>query len=276
MGCRVVELLLPFANEVVLEKYINVLGEELRPLCSDRFASHVLETLLTNCFKLSLTHDSEEFRSKCKAFTIKLSKFLLNNLEDYVWDTYGNHIIRKVLINLAQIKEQPKEKSKIKEEITQTSENLPEYIEIVKDYGERLISWPQFKDLPYSELTSGLLQILLQALKKVDEDTLTLYLKKLLKECFIVIKEEDESSKKIPEVFMSKAAMMTLETYLEVANIKYYKKIYKKCFINNLGYLSVTRATNFAVQKLITNCEDKEDVSNLLILFKQLLHSFNF
>lgn len=262
VGCRVVEMLLPFANDDALERFINVLGEDLRPLCSDRFASHVLEALLAECCKLSASHESDDFREKCKCFTIKISKFLLNNLEDFIWDTYGNHIIRKVLINLAQITIEEKRNASKKQQLLDEAIYPQDYIDIVKDFGERLITWPQFKDLPYSELTSGLLQILLHALKKVDEELLIKYLKKLLTDSFIAIKEEQEGEEgcKLPEIFMSKSAIMTLETYLEVANIKMYKKLYKKCFENNLLKLATLRATNFAVQKLLTNCTVKEEV----------------
>ncbi|KRT82157.1 hypothetical protein AMK59_3740, partial [Oryctes borbonicus] len=97
VGCRVIEMLLPFANDSIIERYMNAFGEQLRPLCSDRFASHIIEALLKESCKRSLDKNAnDDVREKFKGFTIKISKFLLNNLEDFAWDTYGNHIIRSV------------------------------------------------------------------------------------------------------------------------------------------------------------------------------------
>lgn len=259
-------MLLPFANDASLLHYIEIIGNDLRRLCGDRFASHVVESLITESCKRSLIEDYEsETKSKYKDFTIKVAKFLLNNLEDYIWDTYGNHILRTVIRSLSNL---PKEDdSKNTNNITKkepvTAVVPDEYAELVKDYGERLIAWPQFKDLPYEELTSGFLQIMLKALKEMHPKLLKKYLKKLLDDSFAVQREGDEAEKsgKLPDVFSSKPAMMLLERSLQVASSKLYTQLYCKCFTGNLATLAKTRNTNFAVQKLISNCNEKVEVS---------------
>lgn len=99
IGCRLIETLLPFANDDVIIRYINAFSSDLRPLCSDRFASHVIETLISISCLRSLKN--EDNNVDFKNFTIKISKFILNNLEDYVNDIYGNHLIRTILLKLS-------------------------------------------------------------------------------------------------------------------------------------------------------------------------------
>lgn len=192
-----------------------------------------------------------EVKKACFEFTIKISRFLLNNLEDYMWDTYANHIGRSVISNLSQLDNA--------ESIS--IETIPdEYKEIVKDFGERLILWPQFKDMPTEEITSGFFQVLLRALKRLHPKLLKKYLKKLLDECFVGADAKEENSNKLPIVFMSKPAMMLLETALQVATAKMFTQIYAMCFVGHLVKLATMRSTNFTVQKLLSHCEEKVEV----------------
>lgn len=257
VGCRAIETVLPFANDSTFENFIKVFGSDLRPLCSDQYASYVLQKLVEIACNRSLNEKTEAtFQPMYKEFTIKISRFLLNNLEDYVWDTYGNHIIRTVLksLSLNLLETNPTESC--------DKELTGEYFGIVEEYGERLIMWPQFKDMPYSELTSGLLQVILTALRKVNKKQLRTYIKKLLDESFIVSKTEGvEPGNQLNEVFKSKPAMMLLETALQVSKSKSYTQIYAMCFVNKLKELALDRNTNFAVQKLITYCSEKVEVS---------------
>lgn len=134
LGCRVVELLLPFASAEDLERFMDVLSPELRRLCSDNFTSHVVETLLrVSCIRATeklQTNDveevpkkkkkkskedseySEDHLQKCYDFTMKICKYALNNLEDFVWDQYANHILRSALKCLSGITLLPGEKPK--------------------------------------------------------------------------------------------------------------------------------------------------------------------
>ncbi|CAG9859050.1 unnamed protein product [Phyllotreta striolata] len=252
VGCRVIETLLPFANDEVMKKFIAAFGDDLRQLCSDRFASHVLESLVVqSCSRALDDKQDNDLRNYYKDFAMKVSKFLLNNLEDFIWDTYGNHIIRTCLINLLQIPS-----GKLNTEKTDVKKELPdEFVEIVKEYGQRIISWPQFNELCITDLTSGFLQELLKCLKKVDSKLLKTYLKKMLTEVFTT----EEDSKSLPPAFGSQPIILLMETALQISSEKVFSKLYKACFAGNLEKLSTTRSTNFAVQRLIQYCSVKED-----------------
>ncbi|CAB3229303.1 unnamed protein product [Arctia plantaginis] len=321
LGCRVVELLLPFASADDLERYIDVLSPDLRKLCSDNFTSHVVETLLRVACDRATLHlqtqessqsDSEEIPKKkikkdskkeeskyeeehvqkCHEFTIKISKYALNNLEDFVWDQYANHILRSVLKCLSGITLLPGEKPKVNifKTTVDDGKGIPphltimtykiipdEFKEIVKEFVNRLSSWPQFKDLPYQNITSGLLQVLLYAVKNVDKNATKEVVRKLLDESFAPedwvsngndddkkdVKNADETNEvqtaNLPPVFESESAVRLLEAALFVSKKKTYTQIYARCFINRLGQLATMPMLNYTVQRLVDNCEVKEE-----------------
>lgn len=215
-----IEFLLPFASAEDLERFIEILSPELRRLCSDNFTSHVVETLLrVSCSRATENlqkEDEEEVPKKkkkkdaeseyskdhiqkCYDFTIKICKYALNNLEDFVWDSYANHILRSALKCLSGITLLPGEKPKTNmfKETVADDKGIPphltkmdykkvpeEFKELVKEFANRLSAWPQFKDLPYQNITSALLQVLLYAVKNADNTITKDLLKKLLNESF--------------------------------------------------------------------------------------------
>lgn len=253
IGCRVIETLLPFANDQVIIRYIDAFSSDLRPLCSERFASHVLQALVSiSCLK-SIQDDAEN-KKTYKEFTLKVSKFILNNLEDYVSDIYANHVIRTVFTSLSGLLVEDNKKSNI---VVKEVDTPDEYQEIVKDFVTRLTSWPHFKDLPYEEITSGLLQVLLKALRKIDLKQLKGVQKKLLTGSYAVLDDET----KLPQVFNSKPATMLLEMSLNVSTSKTFTLIYENCFKGHLTILSKKKENNISVQRLLSNCPEKNDVS---------------
>ncbi|CAK1543645.1 unnamed protein product [Leptosia nina] len=308
LGCRLVELLLPYSSPDDLERFIEILSPELRRLCADNFSSHVIETLLrVSCFRatehLQISEEpaakkkkkdigfSEEHLKACHEFTIKLCKYALNNLEDFVWDPYANHILRSVLKCLSGITLLPGEKPKVNlfKETVQDKKGIPphltsmeykivpdEFKEIVVEFANRLSSWPQFKDMPYENLTSGLLQVLLYAVKNVDKKLTKDLVNKMMDESFVpegwvgksvdekkeekdIETEQEVEGNSLPPVFESEAAVRLLEAALFVVKKKTYTQIYARCFINRLSQLAAMPMLNFTVQRLIDNCQIKEE-----------------
>lgn len=240
----------------------------------------------------------------CYQFTLKVCKYALNNLEEFVWDSYANHILRSALKCLSGITLLPGEKPKTNmfKETIPDNKGIPphqtkitykttpkEFKELVLEFSSRLSSWPQFKDLPYQNITSGLLQVLLYAVKNVDKNVTKDLLKKLLNESFApedwtspdtaeekkdekIIMDCDQDVKdevcavtqygtsNLPPVFEKESAVRLLEAALFVAKKKMYTQIYAKCFINRLAQLSMMPMLNFTVQRLFDHCIVKEEV----------------
>lgn len=318
LGCRVIEALLPLSSPEDLQRFITVFSEDLRVLCVDKYASFVLEQLLSvscdRALKFDRTETEDEPPSKkkkpestpypeehvkfCHNFTIKVAKYLLNNLEDFVWDTSANSLLRTSLKSLGGVLSSPcerprqnlfKENSDSTENAPKTKQNMilayrnvpDEYKEIVKEHANRLSKWPQFAEMPYQTLTSGLLQMLVFALANTCKTATKEIAKQLLDESFapdswnddtadekkdkeklVDITDDDQSlaPPNLPPVFESEPAVRLLEALLHVARSKTYTQIYAKCFINRLAVLSKMPGLNFTVQRLFDNCAEKEEV----------------
>ncbi|XP_037965736.2 nucleolar protein 9 [Plutella xylostella] len=327
LGCRVIELLLPLSSAEDLERYMEVLAPELRRLCADNFTSHVVETLLrVSCEratehlqetevkeepeqeppkkkkkkdKKSKSKYTEEHIKNCYDFTLKVCKYALNNLEDFVWDTYANHILRSALKCLSGITLLPGEKPKVNMFIITKTPNkgiapheklqykiVPqEFKDLVVEFANRLSSWPQFNDLPYKNVTSALLQVLLFAVKNTDKALTKNIVQKLLNESFapdnwnnaegnddkkeekvdLDAEGEDGASvplqkTELPPVFSCEPSVRCLEAAIFVAKKKTYTQIYAKCFINRLAQLAAMPLLNYTVQRLFDNCQVKEEL----------------
>ncbi|KAG4066185.1 hypothetical protein HA402_014485 [Bradysia odoriphaga] len=320
IACTILEHLMPYVDADTLERFHKAFSENFRPICSDKFSSHILEKMIEVSFlravgrlqsdddaaseskskkprtvtvpnekEYNLTETfSDTHRQNCSVFVIKSSKFLLNNLEDFVWDRYACHIIRTSLLSLAGVfvfktkdfvasnQHQPRHHTTVDKETPLKVPN--DWCEIIKEYAERLQAWPQFVDFPYDELSSGLLQHLCLALHHSDKTTLKHLGKKILNDSFIIEAEHNTEDVKddkddiqvdtpvkssLPKVFTTEPSIRLLETLLVSAGPKLLTQIYVKLFSSRLIELSDMRSANFAVQKLLDNIKVKEDFETI-------------
>ncbi|KAJ9593168.1 hypothetical protein L9F63_015265 [Diploptera punctata] len=286
VASSVLERLLPQATDIVIERFMKAFDKNLRPICSDPYASHVLQMLLlcaAQRVKVSDVKQEDEVPLEFESWILKIGHFVLNNLEEFVWDTYANHVIRTVVECLGGISsltsgtncknQSTHAQTKIK--IPENSRKVPtSYTTLLKEFFLRLSSWPQFPDLAYDNLTSGLLQSLLIAIKTIDEKLTKKFITKLLDDCFTYGKEEiieediEDKTKKTDEpeilaVFENTAATHLLETAITVASLKSLTQIYARCFINQLAVLSKRKSSNFAVQRLLEHCSQKEEYEQM-------------
>ncbi|KOB65997.1 Nucleolar protein 9 [Operophtera brumata] len=256
LGSRVIELLLPYASAEDLERFTEAIDPHLRKMASDNFTSHVIETLLrVSCdratehlqesteeevpkkkIKLESKKYSDEHIKKCYDYTIKMCKYVLNNLEDFVWDSYANHILRSALKCLSGI---PPHTTKMNYRVVPE-----EFKELAKEFADRISAWPQFKDLPYKNITSALLQVLLYAVKNVDKHVT----KSFAPEGWVSTGADEKKDK------------VDLDAMEEDSK----QDIYARCFINRLARLATVPMLNFTVQRLFDNCTVKEELPAVL------------
>lgn len=231
IACTIIEALLPYSNDENFQRFQTTFASNFRPICSDKFASHILEKLVAISMlrgvgadnestssassveqaktrkrkadeipserEFNLTHKfTDEHRQNCREFVVKVSKFLMNNLEDFVWDTYGSHVMRTCFDSLSGVFQIKKNfigggggSSGVEEGNKNASQKnliVPgEWLEILQEYAKRLQAWPQFPDFPYTELSSGLLQSLCMALHAEDKSTIKHMGKRLLNDAFL-------------------------------------------------------------------------------------------
>lgn len=336
--CKALESLIGFVDCEYLERFFEAFAGNFRPICSDRFASHVLQKMVEIAFlrvvgkkgkleeKQSMeqpaakkskiestnsaisevdfnakTNFTLEHLRKCEEFVTRVGKFLLNNLEDFVWDSCANHIMRTCILCLAGI-HVPKvafEKG-AKADILKNRELYKvsnDWLEVMKEFPQRLAMWPQFSDFPYEEQTSALLGVICVALKVADKSMLKHFGKKILMESFLKVATENDEKKedkieisdeeneqnaeeaenqnestqniqphpKLPMVFEYQSSVFLLETLLTVAGPKLLTQLYAMLFVSsdNLVYLAQSPLTNFSVQKLLQNIKENSDFESI-------------
>jgi len=97
LASRVIELLLPSAKQQVVTRFSLALATDLRLVCVDPFMSHVLEKLLiiqTFHAKDNKVDLSDEDKEGPREWMLKVSRFVINNLEDFSQDMYASHLLR--------------------------------------------------------------------------------------------------------------------------------------------------------------------------------------
>lgn len=337
--CKAMESLLGFIDAQQLEHYFATFAENFRPICSDRFASHVLQKMVEVAFlrsmgknnlnlesaaegnedeppaekkaKLNRDHLNEEsynleteftpqHKTNCGNFVLRVGKYMLNNLEDFVWDTCASHIMRTSILCLSgvYVAKVAFEKGGADMAKNRKIYKVPdEWQEVAKEFAQRLEMWPQFNDLPYTEHSSALLSVLCISLKVIDKKMLKHLGKKILMESFLKVDAIDDEEKlkkieilddeeekqedsqqdgkqnegsaatktalKMPKVFECQSSIILLETLLTVAGPKLLTQLYAMLFANKLALLAKEPLTNFAVQKLLVNIKEKEDFENI-------------
>lgn len=346
--CKALENLLGFVDPEQLEIYFEAFADSFRPICSDRFASHVLQKMVEIAFlravrkdqlkkddnEVKETKDDEELgeqplakkqklnkdvlseenynleteftpehKTNCGKFVLRVGKFMLNNLEDFVWDSCASHIMRTCILCLSGIHVPKVAFEKGGANIAKNRkiyEVSSEWHEVAKEFAQRLEMWPQFSDFPYQEHSSALLGVICIALKVIDKNMLKHLGKKILMEALLKVDVEDDEKKieilddeeeqktenteekqenednaneeeenaktnlpKLPKVFEYQSSVILLETLLVVAGPKLLTQLYAMLFTNKLAILAQQPSTNFAVQKLLMCIKEKEDFENI-------------
>ncbi|KFB47558.1 hypothetical protein ZHAS_00015522 [Anopheles sinensis] len=234
---------------------------------------------------------SDEHRKLCGKFVQRLAMFLINNLEEFVWDNTANYIVRQCILNLSGICEMKMVETRgPKGSPVATGEAkrliVPEaWQKLLTEINIRLMAWPQFADLPYNELASVILQTLLRAISTLDDRFLMSQLcSKLHNEAFLTEnncakKEEDEAGEygeeqshaeeddesKLPKVFQQEASVRLLESCISVAPSSFFKEsLFEGLFRGRLRDLALSRMHNFSVQKMIDHADDKDLIEIVL------------
>ncbi|CRK95955.1 CLUMA_CG009398, isoform A [Clunio marinus] len=290
VASKALEALLSHSSPEVFERFTTALMPNLRLLVNEPSASFVLESCLkvgtlravstktqqksdenvdepaakkkkkfekvSLCvdynLKLDIKHSHKVY---CQELVEKLSRFMLNNLEDYIYEGNANHLIRTAVLCLGGIVTQKTvfQKTETINLKQQKEVKIPEsWEELVKEFTIRLLAWPQFPELAFAETSSVILQTLCKSLKNLEnqDETIKKLIKKVMKESF---KDESEESTESEDMkaFSSPSSLRLLETMMECCEVKLLHRIYKKYFKQKFMELCESRELNFAVQRLI-------------------------
>ncbi|KAL7052009.1 hypothetical protein ACKWTF_004726 [Chironomus riparius] len=215
----------------------------------------------------------------CNDLVMRLSKFVLNNIEDLL-KSQGTHFVRTCLLSLAgiiNIKSHDRNAPNQINLVTEYQKTInPEWIEIACDFATRIIQWPQFADLAFDEKSSTFLQILCQVLHNIgQQDTLKKLIKSIMKKCFMDEDNDqeeasDEKNFEILKPFTNRSAQFLLESVIQYCDEKQFLKIYNRYFKDYIVQMSDS-SFNFTVQRLIDAVKNKEIYEEI---FNQLTPQF--
>lgn len=130
MGSRILDSLLKYANLETIQRLVTTFNPSLRLLSNDRFASHVLQKIVMICAdrgnkriesNAEQNVDGIEVKESevesYNSIVLKLSKYFINNIEEFVYDTYANHLLRTVIECLGGLIDKPESNDKKKNDI---------------------------------------------------------------------------------------------------------------------------------------------------------------
>ncbi|VVC26352.1 Hypothetical protein CINCED_3A020959 [Cinara cedri] len=263
---RVVDDLLPEASDQTVMNLIEHFEKDLRSICSDQFASHVLQQLLHvatyRAFNITMQDVSESIKENYKKFVNKLCKYILNNLDEFIWDTYANHIIRSCMACLCG---EPYLCSKTFQDKGKKVDTTKEHKDLLKKYADNIINIQQFSEMHTTDITSGLLQVLLKCISSVSKKRFKALVNKLMGECFP--ENASNSFEHFSKTLENGSFSRLLDVIITESPNKLNKSLYEKYFSDKLPDLVVHRNGNFTIQKILSTTTD---VTQFETMFDQL------
>ncbi|KAK8743793.1 hypothetical protein OTU49_001271 [Cherax quadricarinatus] len=294
---RILDDVLPLADVKQVQALAKVFAEDLRPICTDSYASHVLQTLLTLSLKyaqkgavqkhfeetdggeikeniVAVTDEQQEEFSK---FMHKVGRFVYNNLEDFVCHTYASHVVRSVLEVCSGVEIQDAVKSSHR---SQTNHALlkdegnfltvPSVLkQLVQDIAIRFTKLPNLSEIICSDSGSAVLQSLLLVLNDVEETLCETLVAHILQHGFNGVsafyedKFEVGTQVNIPPLFQDNPATRLLEVVVLCSTSNQQIEIFQKYFKGHMATLVQHHSANFAVQKILSAWKEKDTFSDV-------------
>ncbi|KAG0725421.1 hypothetical protein GWK47_004678 [Chionoecetes opilio] len=160
---RILDDALPHADLTQVLAMNNIFTDDLRAMCVDPYASHVLQTLLTLSLKYA-----------------QVGRFMYNNLEDFVSHTYASHVVRSVLEVCSGVEVQHSVRSSQRSQTThalikedKTMAVPPTVKQVLLNIAVRFTRLPNLTETMSTECGSAVLQSLLSVLRCADQDQCT-------------------------------------------------------------------------------------------------------
>ncbi|XP_076064919.1 nucleolar protein 9 [Oratosquilla oratoria] len=285
---RILDDALPLAGVGEVVQFCDVLVQDMRELSVDPFASHVLQTLAVLALRHlqkgkstnQVTEESKgnedpepqavavtkEQKTSLKTFLSKLVRFVFNNLDEFMYDTYASHIVRSVLecCSGVEVKDSIRSSNRaqlshsIREVETQVLRVPKELKGLLTDIIGRFCQIPNFADMVCGDCSSAVLQCALMVLSTSGDSQCEELVDHIMTHGFQALGDSSDTSSKLHPLFEHSAAVRLLEVVVVCASSKQQMQIFNDYFAGHIAQLSQNRMCNFAVQKLLVGWKDKE------------------
>ena len=289
---RVIERLIPLAPEKIQFRFMQCLADDLRIVAVDPFASHVLETLLLLAtFRKCNTAPTNEQKSEIdyrRNWVIRVSKFMINNFEEFSQNIYASHLLRTCFQCLAGIRLDANVTRSRKSRDQQSTPNSQGTTTSTIEGNESQIFSELEKVNLFEPLILAVNKILASnTLEMVSVDTSSAVIQALVlvlgktnidEECkklcghlydnvfkgkkLMVIKEEVEDDSSDPNnILHYESCCRLLETIIIASeNLPKIQKKVRKILQENVLDWALHPVGNFALQKFLATCCEKETV----------------
>ena len=278
LASRVIELLLPSASYSVLLSFCSALGTDLRLVCSDSFASHVLEKLLIlTCFgRLEAAEGGESITAatdpEVTAWVKKVCRFLTNNFADFCTDTYASHLLRTCCQCLSGSRIPPPSSANRSPRqpgfslaadkqtegyaaMNQFNYGSDEELESILELFADKIQSSLDVELASDELASSVVQVFLQvAAAGGHRKPVKAVLKFLLDKIFSTVDYLEEPGL----VRLLEVVVAVCPTYEKLS-----AKLYKKVFEGRLAAMAVHQGGNYLVQRLLDSLTEGDQLETV-------------
>ncbi|TRY73701.1 hypothetical protein TCAL_00913 [Tigriopus californicus] len=259
---RVLEKLLPFAQAAVRERFMSALAQDLRLTCTDAFSSHILERLLLLACFAPPTEADDDFRTFAQIWVLKVTKFVINNWDDFCPDVYASHILRtafqclsgiKLPVDVLRSRHSRNQVTGADQSTTfQDFEPTADSLAVLKLAAVKAKQMQNRDEVLHTDAAAGvvatLVTILCRKLPPTGRD--------LAQELLDQVLPRDLADE-VPVVFQSEGLTRLLEALISECPAELVHQIHAQFFRSRLSRLARHATANFAVQKLLTACPDK-------------------
>ncbi len=230
-----IEKLLPEASSEVKSRFFEALREDVRTTASDAFASHVLETLMT------------QMADEDALAVERVVRFAVNNLESFGLDRYASHVLRRSLSIAASIEVDDKFEVNVKSDFN------ADKAKILESAVQRFLDIENHEEFLNNDTTNGVLQRLLIATSTRLSEKF-----EVVSDVFLDCFGADF------DFFEYQATCRTLECLIANSEKrpKLKAKVIERLFKGRFSQLSLHKNANFAVQRVL-QVLDKEEFESI-------------
>ncbi|KAL5020883.1 hypothetical protein ScPMuIL_000038 [Solemya velum] len=269
---HIVEELIIEANPSHIRSLIEALKPEWPSLCCHRFGSHVVQTLtgvLPRIFSNDENEDAikrsleETFQEQCGS--------LLSDLDKFISDVYGSHVLRNVLNVLggATVEEQVlrSRTSRVqKKEKPQCIdyEAPSEFKRLFKKFARMIFQMPDFEAHLLNEISNPVVQTVILIQKKIYPKKCLKYIRKIIKATNLFTTEEsEEETAGFPKIVQHGIGSFLIEQILAISEPQLLQEIDENLFKGRLLQFAIHPMANFVLQRYIEKITNREQFEEL-------------
>nr|CAD7577412.1 unnamed protein product [Timema californicum] len=220
----------------------------------------------------------------CGSWFLGVARFTLDNLEEFMWNPYAAQVVEEVLHNLSVSENTGCPSLYYLDNAFPVASQ--ENVNLLVQFADKFLSWPELAALAYNEVTAHLLKTLLNALSEVRSDTTQKLAYKLLSDCFaydehslsnlICFKSRFPSIKRnytkgvtrdhslsVLPVFENVASSQLFNSVIYIASPELLNEIHKRCFKGRLLQLSLAELAVPLVNNLLDHCTDLDQMEDM-------------